>query len=378
MDSEGFVDIAVIASFNRIKSLTNDIELLRDTLALSPCFEVDLEGWRLRKRGDWQKWVLPNAKAHLPRPSPGATTKAREGDLENSMLMGNGGTADTASAAESVKAEPPKSTESGAAAADGGEKSEIRVDAAFPTGTFFVIPVLGPFVPVVPKCFRNDLQTPRSVTNSQGSVSAGASIAIQGESLRLGVLVMLLDDLKLYKSDSPFWSLSIASLFRIGSINFFFFPSSITSQLQSSTEADFYIFITGRSSVFPHSKTPVNRSVRDRYDRQDRPVPTCYNRIVAFSCFFADYSLWPFFRFTTPARLPRPRGSSSFLYLCPFFFPLSLGSRKSTTTTQSHLPVPPHTPFETAFLASSPFFFSSQVFSVLSFFSSFLSPVFLL
>jgi hypothetical protein len=139
MDSEGYVDIAVIASFNRIKNITNDIEIIRETLALSPSLEVDLEGWRVRKRGDWHKWVLPNARVHAPR-SPAVVaaaqpTRAREGgDLEGSMLMGNGGvTAEKASARGSTKA---ASNTSVSDVESDGSKTEIRVDAAFPTGVF--------------------------------------------------------------------------------------------------------------------------------------------------------------------------------------------------------------------------------------------------
>ncbi|KAK2832002.1 hypothetical protein FQN49_006949, partial [Arthroderma sp. PD_2] len=61
MDSQGFVLLSVIASFKRIKSLTEDIELLRfvcrqlRNVEYRPSEDgVD----RLRKREGWQQWVL--------------------------------------------------------------------------------------------------------------------------------------------------------------------------------------------------------------------------------------------------------------------------------------------------------------------------------
>lgn len=61
MDSQGFVFLGVIAEFNRLKSLTQDYELLRYVCLQSPNIEVRVgeDGKeRLRKREDWERWVL--------------------------------------------------------------------------------------------------------------------------------------------------------------------------------------------------------------------------------------------------------------------------------------------------------------------------------
>ncbi len=61
MDSQGFVFLGVCASFNRIKMLTQEMELIRYVCINSPNIEfrqgpdgID----RLRKREGWQQWVL--------------------------------------------------------------------------------------------------------------------------------------------------------------------------------------------------------------------------------------------------------------------------------------------------------------------------------
>ena len=61
MDSQGFVFLSVLANFNRIKQLTQEVELIRYVCLNSPNIEfrqgadgVD----RLRKREGWQQWIL--------------------------------------------------------------------------------------------------------------------------------------------------------------------------------------------------------------------------------------------------------------------------------------------------------------------------------
>ncbi|KAL2835787.1 hypothetical protein BJY01DRAFT_66217 [Aspergillus pseudoustus] len=62
MDSQGFVALNVIASFKRIKSLTEDFEMLRHVARQSRAAEyfVGEDGVdRLRPRDTWEQWVLP-------------------------------------------------------------------------------------------------------------------------------------------------------------------------------------------------------------------------------------------------------------------------------------------------------------------------------
>lgn len=60
MDSQGFVSLALLAKFNRIKQLTNDIDLIRQACLHCQTIEyVHVEGIdRVRAREGWQQWVL--------------------------------------------------------------------------------------------------------------------------------------------------------------------------------------------------------------------------------------------------------------------------------------------------------------------------------
>ncbi|KAK4685331.1 la-related protein 1, partial [Tremellales sp. Uapishka_1] len=61
MDSEGWIEISTIASFNRVKSLTPDPALVKEVMLLSSLLEVRDEKVRL-SGPDSRKWVLPDAK----------------------------------------------------------------------------------------------------------------------------------------------------------------------------------------------------------------------------------------------------------------------------------------------------------------------------
>lgn len=77
MDAEGWIDIAMIASFNRIKSLTPYAAIVREVMVLSSLLEVSGDKVRLAG-GEAKRWVLPDAKpsgpAHLsPKKGSDAT-----------------------------------------------------------------------------------------------------------------------------------------------------------------------------------------------------------------------------------------------------------------------------------------------------------------
>lgn len=64
MDDQGWVPIAKIADFNRVKRMTTSIPLILDALQGSSIVEV--QGDRVRRRDDWSKWVMASG---LHRPS---------------------------------------------------------------------------------------------------------------------------------------------------------------------------------------------------------------------------------------------------------------------------------------------------------------------
>ncbi|KAL0891578.1 hypothetical protein Bca101_015561 [Brassica carinata] len=57
MDDQGFVPLPVIAGFNKVAELTDSIQQIADALQGSPV--VEIQGDRIRKRYNWQHWLLP-------------------------------------------------------------------------------------------------------------------------------------------------------------------------------------------------------------------------------------------------------------------------------------------------------------------------------
>lgn len=66
MDTDGWIDMNVVLTFKRIKHLQAHLELLRDTISLSPLIDVDFERYKFRTKLDWQRWIMPGAALALP------------------------------------------------------------------------------------------------------------------------------------------------------------------------------------------------------------------------------------------------------------------------------------------------------------------------
>uniref|UniRef100_A0A1J3J7U5 La-related protein 1B n=1 Tax=Noccaea caerulescens TaxID=107243 RepID=A0A1J3J7U5_NOCCA len=58
MNDEGWVSVTVIAGFRKLTELTNNIQTILDALRSSEV--VEIKGEALRRRGDWDKYLLPN------------------------------------------------------------------------------------------------------------------------------------------------------------------------------------------------------------------------------------------------------------------------------------------------------------------------------
>ena len=58
MDAKGWISISVLASFNRVKSLTLDYQFVKDVLSISTVLAIR-DDW-VRMQG-WESFVLPNA-----------------------------------------------------------------------------------------------------------------------------------------------------------------------------------------------------------------------------------------------------------------------------------------------------------------------------
>ncbi|KAH7387127.1 hypothetical protein KP509_16G006800 [Ceratopteris richardii] len=57
MDEWGFIPVSVIANFNRVKMITQNPYFIVEALRLSNVVEV--QGDKVRKKGDWANWLLP-------------------------------------------------------------------------------------------------------------------------------------------------------------------------------------------------------------------------------------------------------------------------------------------------------------------------------
>ncbi|CAL1709066.1 unnamed protein product [Somion occarium] len=67
MDSRGWISISLIASFNRVKQLTADVQLVRDVLSLSSLVEVRDNNVRIH---EWRRYILPTAPQSVVEEAP--------------------------------------------------------------------------------------------------------------------------------------------------------------------------------------------------------------------------------------------------------------------------------------------------------------------
>ncbi|XP_042507802.1 la-related protein 1C [Macadamia integrifolia] len=71
MDEQGWVPVPLIAGFNRVKQLTNNISFILDAVRSSTIVEV--QGDKIRKRNDWMSWPLPPSSQFTTTSGPTST-----------------------------------------------------------------------------------------------------------------------------------------------------------------------------------------------------------------------------------------------------------------------------------------------------------------
>ncbi|CAH8325374.1 unnamed protein product [Eruca vesicaria subsp. sativa] len=101
MDGQGFVPIPVIAAFNKVAELTVNVQQIADALQGSPVVEV--QGERIRKRYNWQHWLLPKGPdTAVSSPQSVAAVASRVGNLAlgESSADPNGGSSGQVQPAE--------------------------------------------------------------------------------------------------------------------------------------------------------------------------------------------------------------------------------------------------------------------------------------
>lgn len=71
MDEQGYVPIAVVAGFNKVKLMTDRLELIKETLLFSKVLDVDEGRGLVRKAYDWQLYILVDGDKPLEQPHVG-------------------------------------------------------------------------------------------------------------------------------------------------------------------------------------------------------------------------------------------------------------------------------------------------------------------
>ncbi|XP_077231593.1 uncharacterized protein LOC143864704 isoform X1 [Tasmannia lanceolata] len=86
MDNQGWVSVHLISEFKRVKHLTSDINLILD--ALRPSALVEVQGNKMRRRGDWNTWISPSGSVSPTSPSQNILIDS----MKNLQLDGGSGT----------------------------------------------------------------------------------------------------------------------------------------------------------------------------------------------------------------------------------------------------------------------------------------------
>uniref|UniRef100_A0A0E0P468 HTH La-type RNA-binding domain-containing protein n=1 Tax=Oryza rufipogon TaxID=4529 RepID=A0A0E0P468_ORYRU len=68
MDDQGWVNIALIAGFNKVQESTDDLQYIKDTIQSSSILEMQDD--KIRRQNDWNKWVIPRESNTDVLPSP--------------------------------------------------------------------------------------------------------------------------------------------------------------------------------------------------------------------------------------------------------------------------------------------------------------------
>eukprot|EP00958_Prasinococcus_capsulatus_P017367 scaffold1954_cov364-Prasinococcus_capsulatus_cf.AAC.2 len=84
MDEEGWINVKVIAAFNRVRMMTLDPKAILDCVRDST--HVEVQGERLRRRGDWKSWILPKVADKKPALPPGRAPRQRNGYVQAGKL----------------------------------------------------------------------------------------------------------------------------------------------------------------------------------------------------------------------------------------------------------------------------------------------------
>ncbi|KFK30224.1 hypothetical protein AALP_AA7G233700 [Arabis alpina] len=122
MDDQGFAPLLVIANFKKVQELTDNIQQIVDALQGSPFVEV--QGDRIRKRYNWQHWLLPRvANPAVSSPQSVERADAVASRVGNLTLGESSADPTGGSSSQSQPAEPENN-----AVSDGQQQSSSGAD----------------------------------------------------------------------------------------------------------------------------------------------------------------------------------------------------------------------------------------------------------
>ncbi|CAA2961037.1 Hypothetical predicted protein [Olea europaea subsp. europaea] len=84
MDAEGWVSISLIATFRRVQKLTDNIQIILDSLRASSVVEV--QGDKIRKRHEWKKWLQTPSQVDTDSGSEASAEKLMATSLQKVSL----------------------------------------------------------------------------------------------------------------------------------------------------------------------------------------------------------------------------------------------------------------------------------------------------
>ncbi|KXN93134.1 hypothetical protein AN958_00058 [Leucoagaricus sp. SymC.cos] len=127
MDSKGWIDISLLASFNRVKALTSDYQLVREVLMLSTLVQVREHHVRM---GGWERFVLPDAPKSTVENEEGYSSSIPQHQHplpSNNMYTPSGEEVDMTSGVPGVP-QPQTHRHHSGGAGEGEGDEEIEVD----------------------------------------------------------------------------------------------------------------------------------------------------------------------------------------------------------------------------------------------------------
>lgn len=155
MDSQGFVSLEFIAGFNRIKSLSTDLELVKLVCQQSNVIEYRTSEHgqdRLRRRENWAQWVLnmtdrdesarnegPKVLNHPPVPQPSGFDQSLPYENDGGYAQTNGyqGISQDATPASTESLENASVQESNNVAVSNGHPTEDPAQAVSVDSNFY-------------------------------------------------------------------------------------------------------------------------------------------------------------------------------------------------------------------------------------------------